>query len=179
MLSFSLINILRSQIGTDAMASTSKKRDIVKKKITKRKHRYEKACQANARRSITKRASTCEEECPMKFHVYLNGYNHWYLQSHGSCLDHKHHPKLDVKAVTLSEKDMSHELKLTTLLYDVNVPLSTVAKVLTTIRDDDVGTFLPKTVFNINEKCRSLIDVANVILPTCSDAENTLILLQM
>jgi hypothetical protein len=116
----------------------------------------------------------------MKFRVYLNGSNHWYLQSHGSCLDHKHHPKLDVKAVTLSEKDMSHnELKLTTLLYDVNVPPSTIAKVLTMIQDDDVGTFLPKTVFNINEKCRSLIDVANGLLPTCSDAEKTLILLQM
>jgi hypothetical protein len=116
----------------------------------------------------------------MKFCVYLNGSNHWYLQSHGSCLDHKHHPKLDVRAVTLSEKNMSHdELKLTTLLYDVNVPPSTIAKVLTTIRDDDVGTFLPKTVFNMNEKCQSLIDVANEILPTCSDAEKTLILLQM
>ncbi len=35
MLSFFLINILRSQIGTDAMASKSKKREIVKKKISK------------------------------------------------------------------------------------------------------------------------------------------------
>jgi hypothetical protein len=153
-----------------------KKRDIVKKKIIETKHRSEKACQANSRRSVTKRAPTCEEECPMKFHVYLNGSNHWYFQSHGSCLDHKHHPKLDIKTVTLSEKDMSHdELKLTTLLYDVNVPPSTIAKVLTTIQDDDVG----KTVLNINEKCQSLIDVANGILPTCSDAEKTLILLQM
>jgi hypothetical protein len=81
-LSFSLINILRSQIGTDAMASKSKKRDIVKKKIIERKHRSEKACQANARHSITKRAPTSEEECPMKFRVYLNRSNHWYLQSH-------------------------------------------------------------------------------------------------
>ncbi len=87
----------------------------------------------------------------MKFRVYLNGSNHWYLQSHGSYLDHKHHPKLDVKAVTLSEKDMScDELKLTTLLYDVNVPSPTIAKVLTTIRDDNAGAFLPKNVFNIN-----------------------------
>jgi hypothetical protein len=108
----------------------------------------------------------------MKICVYLNGSNHWYLQSHGSCLDHKYQPKLDVRAVTLSEKDMPHdELKLTTLLYDINVPPSTIAKVLTTIQDDDVGTFLPKTVFNINEKCRSLIDVANGLLPTCSDTE--------
>jgi hypothetical protein len=116
----------------------------------------------------------------MRFHLYLNGSNHWYLQSFGSCLDHKHHPKLDVAANTLSEKDMSDaELKFTNLLYDVNVPPPTIAKVLTTLRDDDVGTFLPKTLFNLNEKCQSLIDVANGILPTCSDAEKTLILLQM
>jgi hypothetical protein len=35
MLSFSLINILCLQIGTDAMASKLKKRDIVKKKLLK------------------------------------------------------------------------------------------------------------------------------------------------
>jgi hypothetical protein len=116
----------------------------------------------------------------MRFRVFLNGSNHWYLHSFGSCLDQKDHPKLNVAANTLSEKDLSdEELKLTNLLYDVNVPLSTIAKVLTTLRDDDVGTFLPKILFNINEKCQSLIDVANGILPTCSDAEKTLILLQM
>jgi hypothetical protein len=116
----------------------------------------------------------------MRFRVYLNGSNHWYLHSFGSCSDHKHHPKLDVAANTLSEKNLSDaELKLTNLLYDVNLPPSTIAKVLTTLRDGDVGTFLPKTLFNINEKCKSLIDVANGILPTCSDAEKTLILLQM
>jgi hypothetical protein len=32
----------------------------------------------------------------------------------------------------------------------------------------------PKTTFNLNEKCSNLIDVANGILPTCSDAEKTL-----
>jgi hypothetical protein len=107
-------------------------------------------------------------------------FHHWHLHSFGSCLDHKHHSKLDVAANTLSEKDLSNaELELTNLFYDVNVPLSTIAKVLTTLRDDDVSTFFPKTLFNINEKCRSLIDVANGILPTCSDAEKTLILLQM
>jgi hypothetical protein len=116
----------------------------------------------------------------MRFCVYVNGSNHWYLHSFGSSLDHKHHPKLDVATNTLSEKDLSDaELKLTNLLYNVNVPPSTIAKVLTTLRDDDVGTFLPKTLFNINEKCQYLIDVANRILPTCSDAEKTLILLQM
>jgi hypothetical protein len=162
------------------MASKLKRRIIVQKKPVNRKHCSPKKCQSNARRSVTKQAPTSEEECWMRFCVYLNGSNHWYLHSTGSCLDHKHHPKLDVAANTLSEKDLSDaELKLITLLNDVNVPLSTVAKVLTTLRDDDIGTFLPKTLFNINEKCQSLIDVANGILPTCSDAEKTLILLQM
>jgi hypothetical protein len=153
------------------MASKSKRRIIVRKKTVDRRHCSPKKWQSNARHSVTKRAPTSEEECLMRFCVYLNGSNHWYLHSYGSCLDHKHHPKLDVVANTLSEKDLSGaELKLTTLLYNVNVPPSTIAKVLTTLRDDDVGTFLPKTLFNINEKCQSLIDVANRILPTCSDA---------
>jgi hypothetical protein len=95
-------------------------------------------------------------------------------------LDHKYHPKLDVSAFALSEKDMTNdEQRLTALLYDVNVPPSTISKVLPSIRNDDLGTFLPKMVFNINEKCRCLIDLANGILPTCSDAEKTLLSLQM
>ncbi len=36
------------------------------------------------------------------------------------------------------------------------------------------GTFIPKFVFNFNEKSRNLVDVANGILPTCSDAEKTI-----
>jgi hypothetical protein len=52
------------------------------------------------------------------------------------------------------------ELKLLNVLYDVNVPPSKISTILDTIRDDDRGTFLPKTLFNINEKCRNLIDLA-------------------
>jgi hypothetical protein len=71
------------------------------------------------------------------------------------------------------------EINLTSILYDVNVPPSTIAQILTTLRNDDVGTFLPKTVFNINKKCKSLIDVAHGILPTSLDAEKTLSMLQL
>jgi hypothetical protein len=62
MLSFSLMNILRSQIGTDAMASKFEKKRYCKEKIIERKHCSEKACQANARWSITKQAPTSEKE---------------------------------------------------------------------------------------------------------------------
>ena len=57
---------------------------------------------------------------------------------------------------------------------DQNVAPSKISKIVSTLKDDDMGTFLPKTIFNINEKCRSLIDIANGILPSCTDAEKTL-----
>ncbi len=66
------------------------------------------------------------------------------------------------------------ELKLLNFFYDLNVPPSQLSTILDTVRDDNKGTFLPKTLFNINEKFSNLIDLANRILPTCSDAEKTL-----
>jgi hypothetical protein len=66
------------------------------------------------------------------------------------------------------------KLKLLNVLYDMNVPPSKLCTILDTVRDDDKGTFLPKTLFNINEKCRNPLDLANGILPACSDAEKTL-----
>jgi hypothetical protein len=66
------------------------------------------------------------------------------------------------------------ELRLLNVLYDVNVPPSKLSTILDTVRDDNRGTFLPKTLINIDEKCRNLIYAANGILPTCSDAEKTL-----
>ncbi len=65
------------------------------------------------------------------------------------------------------------ELKLLNILYDVNVPPSKIPTILDTVRDDDKASFLPETLFNINEKCRNLIDLVNGILPTCMDAEKT------
>ncbi len=43
------------------------------------------------------------------------------------------------------------ELRLLNVLYDVNIPPSKISTILNTIRDDNRGTFLPKTLFNVNE----------------------------
>ena len=111
------------------MASKSQQKAIIKK-WNDNKHRKS-AKNTNARRTVTNRALTSDEECPMKFCVYLNGSNHWFLQSQGSCLDHKYHPKLDVSAFSLSEKDMTNdEQRLTALLYDVNKPIGPSALII-------------------------------------------------
>ena len=89
-------------------------------------------------------------------------------------------PPLEEEATLLSQNDLSHkDEQLITILCDANVPPSKIFKVMNAVREDDKGTLLPKTIFNINEKCRRLIDLANRILPTCTDAEKTLKLLEL
>jgi hypothetical protein len=115
----------------------------------------------------------------MKLIVFLSSTNHWYLQTN-SCLQHKYHPRLDEDAMTLSQKDLSQQQqRLVNALCDHKIAPTTISHVLRSLNEDDKGTYLPKTLFNINEMCRNLIDVANDILPDCSDAEKTLKLLEL
>ncbi len=45
------------------------------------------------------------------------------------------------------------------------------------LREDDKGTFLPKTIFNITEKNKSLLNMANGILQSMTKAEKVIQLL--
>jgi hypothetical protein len=65
------------------------------------------------------------------------------------------------------------------ILYDHNVPPSVIADVLKEKNGSDSGTFLPKTLFNINKKCRNLIDLAQGIKPSWTNAEKTIRLLEL
>jgi len=51
------------------------------------------------------------------------------------------------------------------------VPPSTISEVLKDIKGDDGGTYLPKTLFNANECCLDLFNLAEGILKDDSDAE--------
>ncbi len=167
-------------LGLDSMASKSKKKAITAKKAIERKHRSSTkgGNVANAIRCVSKRAQSAEQQCPMRLCVFLSSTNHWYLQTN-SCLDHKYHPKLDEDAMTLSQKDLSQQQqRLLNASCDHKIPPTTISHFMRTLSKDDKGTYLPKTLFNINEKCHNLIDVANGILPHCSNAEITLKLLE-
>ncbi len=65
------------------------------------------------------------------------------------------------------------------LLYDHNVPPSVIADVIKERNGSDSGTFLPKTIFNINEKSRNLINIGQGINPSWTDAEKIIRLLEM
>ncbi len=132
-----------------------------------------------ARQCVTHRAESSDEQCPMRIKLILSSTKQWFILS-SSSLDHCNHPPLKEQATLLSQKDLSsQDEQLINILCDANVPPSKISKIMTSIREDDEGTLLLKTIFNINEKCRRLIDLANGILPTCSGAEETLKLLQL
>ena len=95
-------------------------------------------------------------------------------------MEHQNHPPLEEEATLLSQNDLSDKNEqLITISCDENVPPSKISKIMNAVREDDKGTLLPITIFNINEKCRRLIDLANGILPTCTDAKKTLKLLEL
>jgi hypothetical protein len=162
----------------DGMRSKTKRKVIAEKKSKQRKHKMTKMNPTTyARRCVTHRAGSSDKQCPMRIKLILSSNKQWFNLS-SSSLDHLNHPPLEEQATLLSQKGPKDK-QLINILCDANVPPSKISKIMTSIREDDKGTLLPKTIFNINEKCRQLIDLANGILPTCSDAEKTLKLLQL
>ncbi len=127
------------------MHSKSKKQSIIQNNPIVRKHCKNKKDSEDAMRRVRKRALSYNKQCTIRIRIYLNNHHHCYISSN-SCLDHKHHPKLDGQAISLSQSDISkQELRLFNVLYDMNVPPSKKSTVVDTVRDDNRGTFLPKT----------------------------------
>ena len=149
------------------MRSKTKRKITAEKKSKQRKHKMKPNPTTYARRCVTQHAACLNEQCPMRIILILSSNKQWYIHS-SSSLDHLNHPPLEEEATLLWQKDLSDKDKqLINILCDANVPPSKISKII------------PKTVFNINEKCRRLIDLANGILPTSTDAEKTLKLLEL
>ncbi len=58
-----------------------------------------------------------------------------------------------------------------TKLYDLNVAPTVISEFLKDLNVDDVGTFLPKTFLNHNEKSLTTLNIANGIFAADSEAE--------
>jgi len=57
------------------------------------------------------------------------------------------------------------------------VPPSAISEVLNDIKGGDDGTYLPKTLFDVNERSLDLFNIAEGILKDDSDAEKLIKLL--
>jgi hypothetical protein len=95
---------------------------------------------------VTHRAESLDEQCPMRIILILSSKKQWFILS-SSSLDHLYHPPLEEQATLLLQKGLtSKDKQLINILCDANVPPSKITKIMTSIREDDKGTLLPKTL---------------------------------
>jgi hypothetical protein len=119
--------------------------------------------------------------CPMRTRIFLTWENKWYLHWGGS-LQHSFHPKLDHSTTTLGEKDLqNNDLKLVSynvcfvsyyiiatgiysicvllfqvnVLYDANVPPSTISKLCPPFVRMKKEPFFPRLFSTSQKKARA------------------------
>jgi hypothetical protein len=109
----------------------------------------------------------------MKVGVFLSTNNQWFLLRNSN-LEHSHHPELDDPARALGENDIEdsddwyvpafflkfslysqHTISLIriqiNILYDANVAPCVISTIMSKMHEDNNGTFLPKTLFNMTD----------------------------
>ncbi len=91
---------------TKGMAPKKKKAEIEKKKALENKHRMKKK---DVWRCVSKQTMTPNFSCLMRIQIFLTWENKWYLHWNSS-LQHNFHPKLDLSATTLGEKDLQNKV---------------------------------------------------------------------
>ena len=79
------------------------------------------------------------------------------------------------QVVEKNEKDLSEvELRYLDFLYEERVSPSQISRILTKMKGIEYGSFLPKTIYNMNTKSWKMFDLAKGITSKMTDAEKTL-----
>ncbi len=126
------------------------------------------------RKSISFCALSNDTKCPMQIIIFLGQDHNFYLSTR-SVLQHRHHPPITSQAILCNDKDLNtRELDLLNLLYKANVSPKQQSQIFEELKAPEFGTFLPRTLFNMNKKTEALRDLALGLIPGCSDAEKTI-----
>ena len=179
------------------MASKKKQKEVARmREITK--HPTPQPKKVDIRRRVTSRATSADTQCTMKLRIYLSHNDEWFLHKN-SCLDHCNHLPISAEAMAKRATEMtSQDLAMVrnlylymymyvicttcanyitrcviqiSKLYDLNVAPTVIRDILKDVNGDDVGTFLPQTLFNRNEKLQELLNMDKGILSSDSDGE--------
>ncbi len=70
------------------------------------------------------------------------------------------------------------DIDILVLLFSVNVSPSQISQIMEQLKGPEAGTFMPKRVYDMNEKTEELHDFEYGLLPDSNDAEKTLSKLQ-
>jgi len=110
----------------------------------------------------------------MQIIIFLGQDDRFYLSTK-SCLDHRHHRALKADAVLRGQNEMEQgDLDLLSLLFSVNVTGVQISQIMQSLKGPESGTYLPKRIYDMNQKTEQLQDLALGLIPGCSDAVKTI-----
>ncbi len=110
-------------------------------------------------------------KCSMQIKIFCGANNLFYL-SKNSSLNHCHHPLLKSKAILHGQSNMeTGEIDILALLFSINVTPTHISRIIEQLKGPEVGTFMPKRVYNMNKKTEELYDFAYGLLPDSNDVE--------
>ena len=162
-------------IGVDGMMSKTSRKKLKKNNESQNLDAITTDKGSKSRRSIYVRSARDERSrCQMKLIIFLNRSDNFFYLSTTSDLNHTGHPYIPPNAICRSEKDIDADDKeLLRMMYTHNAGKHLICKILER-HGNDSGTFLPKTIYNMNENSKKMIDLTNGITSSMSDAEKTL-----
>jgi hypothetical protein len=98
----------------------------------------------------------------MQIVIFLGNNNLFYISTKSNL---NHSQRLKSEATLRGQNDLgSSEIDLLTLLSDVNVTPTQIAQIMKTLRWPQGGTFMPKCVYDMNQKTKELHDFATGLL---------------
>ena len=163
-------NIYKMWLGIDAMASKEIQRRLVKEN----KNRPRDPNIPDVRRTVSSRSPSSDLKCPMQLVIFLGQDDRFYLSTKSS-LNHCHHPPLKADAILRGHNDMEQgDLNLLSLLFSVNATGIQISQIIQSLKGPESGTYLPKRIYNMNQKTEQLQDLALGLIPGCSDAVKTI-----
>jgi hypothetical protein len=110
----------------------------------------------------------------MQIIIFLGQDDRFYL-SNKSCLTHRHHPAFKADAILRGHNDMEQgDLDLISLLVSVNATGLQTSQIMQSLKGPESGTYLPKRMYQMNQKTEQLQDLALGLIPGCSDAKKTI-----
>ncbi len=70
---------------------------------------------------------------------------------------------------------MEHvDLVLLSLLFSINATSIQISQIMQSLKGPESGTYLPKRIYDMNQKTEQLQDLALGLLPGCSDTVKTI-----
>jgi hypothetical protein len=165
-----MISYITLLLGTDAMASKETQRKLIKANQNRPKDLSEQV----QRKTVSSRSPTFETKCPMQIIIFLGQDDHFYLSTK-SCLEHHYHPFLKADAILCRQSDMEQgNIDLLSLLFSVEATPVQISQIMQCLKGTELGTLLPKRVYDMNQKTEQLHDLAHGLINGCSDAEKTI-----